>query len=206
MAAPAASDVRAFLEGYGITAGVLTNAWIDNCITKDVIPEVEKITRQVFTSSETETTEYYSGNGSDVLILNRRPVNEIVSIININSWRNINFLESIELISAQGIIKAKSNYVEVTGLPIFQKGTRNFKITYKYGFADYPDIIFMAIVKLASAKVLNLIGARTGGGALTVQAFGRNYGSHGKYTDIRKELVVSAYGVLKYYATGVVGA
>jgi hypothetical protein len=61
-------------------------------------------------------------------------------------------------------------------------------------------------MNLVAAKILVFIGARTGGGGLGVQAFSRNYGSHGKYTDIRKELVATGYALLKPLMNEVVGA
>lgn len=207
MAAPTATQIRAFLEGYGITTDVLTDSWINDCRDNEVIPHVQEVTRQVFTSATTEITEYYSGNGKDILILNRRPVNSITSIILVGGLTELNVSGSFELISAEGMVKAKNNYYEGIYGPYFQKGTKNYKVTYQYGYADYPADVARAIMQLVSAKALNLIGARTGGGALSVQAFSRNYGSHGKYTDIRKELVSSAYYTLvRKYGTGVVGA
>jgi len=204
MAAPTATEIRAVLEGYGISTAVLTDTWLEKCRDEEIIPHVEDVTRLEF-DGEQEITEYYNGNGSSVLILNRRPVNSITSIEIVGSLTGGNLSDSVELIENEGIVKATTNYNEGIYGPVFQKGDKNIKVTYKYGTTDYPIIVSRAIKLLVAAKALVLIGSRTGGGSLTVQSHGRNYGSHGKYTDIRKELVASAYSLLRRYITGVVG-
>jgi hypothetical protein len=204
MAAPTATAIRSLLEGYGITAAVVSDAWIEARRDNMIIPHVENITRLTF-DAEIEVTEWYNGNGQSTLILNRRPVNSIEEIIEVGALTEGNLAECVDLIGNEGIIKVKSNYSEGVYGPIFRKGTKNLKITYKYGYDDYPDDVAEAIMNLVAAKILAFLGARTGGGGLSVQAFGRTYGSHGKYTDIRKELVATGYALLKPYMTGVVG-
>lgn len=204
MAAPTATQIRAKLEGYGISVSVLTDVWIEDCRDNEIIPHIEDITGLTF-NTETEVTEYYSGTGKSTLILNRRPVNSITRIIEIGTISEADLSGNVELISAEGIIKVITNYGEGVYEPIFRRGTKNIKVTYKYGFADYPSRVAAAIINLVAAKALNLIGARTGGGSLGVQAFNRNYGSHGKWTDIRKELVSTGYSLLRKYMTSVVG-
>jgi len=154
---------------------------------------------------EETVTEYYSGTGKSILILNRRPVNSIVSIRVVGGiGGDISGL--VTLSAAEGIIKVSSNYAEGIYQPLFQKGDKNIEVVYKVGADDYPARVARAIKLLVAAKMLNHIQARTGGGCLGVQAFNRNFGSHGKYTDIRKEMVQTAYALLKKYMTGVVGS
>lgn len=203
MAAPTATEIRAELEGYGITTAVLTDEWVDRCRDEEIISHVEDVTNQSF-DAEVEVTEYYSGTGKSLLILNRRPVNSITSIRIVGGiGGDVSGL--ITLSEQEGIIKVSSNYSEGVYQPLFQKGDKNIEVTYKYGTTDFPTKVKRAIKNLVAAKMLNQIQARTGGGALGVQAFNRNFGSHGKYTDIRKELVHTAYSLLKSYMTGVVG-
>jgi len=204
MSSPSIESIRKLLEGYGIINTILGDDWISDCRDNEIIPHVNEITRNVFTGEET-VTEYYNGNGQDTLILNRRPVNEIVSIAHVGTAAIGNFSNAVELISAEGIIKARDSYSEGVYSPIFFKGNKNIKVTYKYGMTDYPSDVSRAIKNLVAAKALALIGARTGGGSVQVQSHGRNYGSHGKYTDIRKELVSSAYQLLRKYMTYVTG-
>jgi len=203
MAAPTATQIRDFLEGYGITTSVLSDDWIDDTRDNEIIPHIEDVTKQTF-DGETEVTEYYSGTGKSTLILNRRPVNSITSIRVINSLGG-DIQGQIDLIGEEGIIKVSNNYSEGIYNPLFQKGDKNIVVVYKYGTTDYPARVTRAIKCLVAAKMLNMIGARTGGGALSAQAWSRNFGSHGKYTDIRKELTATAYSLLRKYMTSVVG-
>lgn len=204
MAAPTATQIRSELEGYGITASVLSDTWIDDCRDNEIIPHVEDITGMTFDQVST-VTEYYNGNGGSTLILNRRPVVAITEIIEVGSLSEGNLAQAVELIADEGIIKVSNDYTEGVYGPIFRRGVKNIKVTYTYGTADYPAKIFKAIKLLVAAKALALVGARTGGGSLGVQAFNRNYGSHGKFTDIRKEFTASAYSLLKSYMNEVTG-
>lgn len=205
MALPDADSIRELLEGYGIADSVVTDARIIRFRDKEIVPHVENITGLKFSAEQT-ITEYYSGNGSTVLILNRKPVNSIENITYITSIVQSNLADAVELIGEEGIVKAKTNYSEAVYNTIFLKGHKNIKVTYKYGYDDYPDDVSEAIANLVAAKVLNLVGARTGGGSINIQGVGRNYGNEGKYMNIRKELVKMAYWNLKTYMTGVVGS
>lgn len=206
MAVPNYTDVRTLLDGYGISATILPDAWITSRITSMVIPYVKKYTRQNF-DGITSVTEYYNGNGKNVLMLNRRPivdVTEIKYVIGGYSMPILN-LAMIEQIKAEGILKAKSNFDEAYFLPVFAKGLQNIKVTYTYGWADYPVDIKEAITQLTASLCLGFIGARTGGGSLSVQGFSRNFGSRGKYTDIRNDLDRWAHGLLDNYKNSVMG-
>lgn len=204
MAAPTATEMRAILESYGITTEVLTDAWLESCRDDEIIPHVKDITRMTF-EGEGTITEYYNGNGKSVLILNRRPVNEVTNIETVGAIVVGNLVNATELIGNEGMIKARTNYNEAIYGPIFPKGDKNIKVTYTFGYVDYPNDIKRAISLLVDAKALALIGARTGGGSLTVQAHSRNYGPGGKYSDIRAEFIASGYGLLKKYMTAVTG-
>ncbi len=204
MPVPTIDEIRELLEGYGITAAVLSDAWVTNCRDNEIIPHIEDITGLVF-DGESEVTEYYNGTGQSTLMLNKRPVNSITSIIMVGSLTETDLTGATELIGAEGILKVKDNYSEGIWEPIFRRGIKNVKVTFKYGTDDYPVNVASAIKNLVAAKMLNHVGARTGGGALTVQAFSRNYGPHGKWTDYRKELVRTGYALLKPWMTGVVG-
>lgn len=205
MAAPTATEIRNKLEGYGITTAVLTDAWIEDCRDNEIIPHIERITRMVFTTASQSVTEYYNGTNKSVIILNRRPVNSITEIRTVGGVSEYNLVNSIELVQAEGIIKIKSNFYENVVQPAFVKGDKNIKVTYTYGYADYPNDVSAAIKNLVAAKMLNHVGSMTGGGDLNVQAHGRSYGEHGKYTHIRKELAATGYALLKPYMTAVTG-
>lgn len=205
MAAPTPAEIRAVLEGYGINGADPSDAWITLMRDEEIVPHIEDVTRSKFTEI-TEVTEYYNGTGLKVLILNRRPIVEVTAIAYVNDLAEGNLLNSVELISSEGILRSKSRLNEGVYGPIFKRGAKNIKVTYTYGFDDFPTDIARAVKNMVAAKILTLIGARTGGGSLSVQAHGRSYGSHGKYTEIRKELVHGAYALLKKYTTGISGA
>lgn len=205
MAKPTADEIRAELEGYGIDETVLSDEWIDRCRDQEVIPHVKDITRMEFEGIQT-IEEYYNGNGTSTLMLNRKPIVSLVKAEFLDGFVLRDLAQSIDLIPSEGMLKARSILVTTRYQSFFSRGDKNWKITYTYGYADYPADISRAIRLLVCCKMLAVIGARTGGGSVQVQSHGRNYGSHGKYTDIRKEFGYSAYGILKPHMTSTVGA
>jgi hypothetical protein len=213
MSRPTAIDVLEYLEGYGITKEIISIIWIEKRIDNLIMPWVERHTRIVF-DEEKEITEYLSGNGKEILVLSKKPVNEIVSLAYISSADIIpNLSESVELNNEDGIIIKKAIVTEGNTTDLFIKGNKNIKVTYKYGYDNFIDTVNNkiledvkeAIVYMAVKQVLIQIGARTGGGSISSQAWSRNFGSRGKYTDIINNLDMMAYEILKPYMTGVVG-
>jgi hypothetical protein len=206
MAVPTFTDIRTFLENYGISATQLSDAWITARIENLVIPYVEKITRQSFTEVKT-ATEYHSGNSKSLLILDRRPivaVTEISYVLGGNTLRILN-LAMIETVADQGILKAKTNYDEAFLMPLFAKGDYNIKVKYTYGTATPPHEVQEAITYLTASRCLTFVGARTGGGSLGIQSHNRNYGSRGKYHDIIMALDADAHALLRPWMTSLVG-
>ncbi len=185
---------------------ILSDYWLKTRRDRFIVPYVEKVTRQSFTGIAT-AIEYHSGNGKNVLMLDRRPINsvtEIAYVLGGNTFRILN-LAMIETVAEEGILKSKTNYDEAFLLPVFAKGEYNIKVTYTYGYSTMPDDIAEAVIYLATYQALNFIGARTGGGSLNVQGFGRNFGQLGKYNDVLKHLSSQAHIILRQYMTGVVG-
>lgn len=201
---PTAEEIRRELEGFGITSLVLSNEWVERCRDEEVIPHVEEITSLTFNGVST-VTEYYNGNGKSVLILNRRPVISVTSIEYTRQVTEGNLVDAVELISEEGMLKAITNYREGLYNWLFRKGDKNIKVTYTYGYVDYPIQIFRAIKNLVAAKMLDNVANRTGGGDLSVQEFGRGYGPNGKYGNKMRNLIASGYSLLKKYQTSVVG-
>lgn len=207
MSAPSASEIRSFLENYGIVSAQLSDTWIDARVANFVVPYVERITRQNF-DGVTTVTEYHSGNGKNIMMLDRRPiiaVTEVAYVLGGNTQRILN-LAMIETVSNQGILKAKTNYDEAFLLPLFAKGEYNIKVTYTYGYADYPADIKEAVLYLTASRCLTFVGARTGGGSLGIQSHSRNYGNRGKYHDIIQTLDADAHSILRKHSTSIVGS
>lgn len=186
----------------------MTDEWIANRRDGFVIPYVENATDQSI-SEVTEIEEHYSGNGSSTLILNRRP---IISVTNI-SYTNIpaettsgNLLLSIDVLKEEGILKSKANFNEGSYDSLFYKGINNIKVKYTYGYATTPIDICELITVMTAKKMLVAIGARTGGGNLSMQSYGKSYGNRGKYTEILDMMDQDAFVILRKYSTGIVGA
>lgn len=205
MSIPTAIDVKAYLQDFCVTDSI-TDAKVNDYINLDVVPFVERKIGYAI-DSEQELTEYFSGNGKDTLILDKVGIKEIVKVELVRSSPYIAaFLnESFELLP-EGILKLAypiegyantGNYITA-----FPKGTKNIKVTYKTDVSSSQDV-FRAIVLLASEKVLNEIGNRTGGGSLSIQGFSRNWGERGKWTSFKNDLTRQALSLLRKYTTGI---
>jgi hypothetical protein len=200
-----ADDIRDCLEGYCITEAILTDDWIDARVDGFIIPYVERVTRQSFTGTKT-ISEYYSGNGTDTLILNRKNVTT-VNYIRYVQGMNTNYsisLSSLLLIPNESIIKARVNFETSTFAPLFSKGINNLEINYTYGYSTMPADIKEAVIYLTCEQALGFLGARTGGGGVVGQGYSRSYGERGKYQDIRNDLSRQAHFILRGYSTGVI--
>ena len=205
MALPTAEEIYEELEGFGITRDVLSEKWIERKRDNIVLPFIQRVTRQTI-QAETTYTEYYDGLQNSVLMLRRRPVNSIVSIVIVGAIVNDSYnLSNVELDQAGGTIKMKNsedNYLSVTTFP---KGQKNIKITYKAGFATLPDDLKQAIILLTAELCLGNIANRTGGGnALGTQGFNRQFGERGKYSSARNDMTRQAMDILRKYITGLV--
>jgi len=200
-----ATDIYAYLEDFGIDATVISEAWINARRDNFVIPWVERKTRMSL-SELTQTTEYYSGNGKNLLVLNRRPIVSVDAISYVlGGLTNLLNLDNIEVISAEGILKAKRNYEEAYYLPIFAKGDYNIKVTYTYGFATIPDDMKEAVIYLCAEVTLGQIANRTGGGDVSTDGCSRSFGDRGRYTVMRNDLTRQAMALLSKYMTMVTG-
>lgn len=186
----------------------MTDEWISRRRDRSVIPYIENALGQTI-SAVTEITEYCSGTGTSILILNRRPIIEIKNITYVSIPSEVqtgNLLLSTELISEEGIIKSKTNFNEGSYDPIFARGNKNIKVTYTYGYAETPADLCEAVTIMTAKKILVQIGARTGGGSVSQSSYSRNFGNRGKYTDIINEMDKEFYSIMRKYTTAVVGS
>lgn len=207
MPLPTVLEIRELLECYGITDTLLSDAWITNKLMNVVVPHVQSYTRQSFEGTS-QVTEYYSGNGDSILILNCRPIVSVdeIFLVTYNDVDTRLGISNVVAIKDEGILKSVGVFENYPYVSIFPKGINNIKITYTYGFASTPNDIKEAMKMLTAYHILVHVGARTGGGSVSVQGHSRSYGSLGKYTDIIKLLYRSAYSILGDYATGIVGS
>lgn len=193
-------------SGTGATARqytILSDGWILRTRDRLVVPWVEKHTRQSFRGVQ-EVTEYYSGDGGSLLILRRRPIHELISISYTNVDSNFYYLtpNAIQVLKEEGILKAKAHFNESSYVPIFYKGEKNLRVTYKFGYLDYPADVAEAVARLVAEQALAHVGSKTGGGNLSAQGYSRSFGQIGKWTEARRNLAKTALAILKPRMTG----
>jgi hypothetical protein len=202
-----ATDIRALLEGYGIDSTVLTDQWLTDRINKFVVPWVEKKTRNSFSAIK-QVKEYYSGTGSHLIVLNRKPVVELIAIEIVSTFlppQTIN-INAVDLIQDEGMLRSRASLDDYQYSYTFPRGLKNLRITYTYGMITIPDDINEAIMYLTACTALAFLADRTGGGnSLNVVSWSRAWGEKGRYTAIRNDLNGMAMAIIKTYATGVVG-
>jgi hypothetical protein len=212
MALPTALDVYAQLEGYGIDNTVISESWIENERDMSILPYLESIIRYSFSAVE-EYTEYLSGNNTNLLLLSKRPVVELLELRYISVDQTVsNLINSVEVDEKRGQLIIKGSIIEGRPVRNFLKGKKNIKVTYTAGLNDFVDAngnekkdLKKAIVYMMSSITLTQIGARTGGGSISQQAWARTFGPVGKFSDYISFLNGQAYSIIRRYATGVVG-
>ena len=200
-AKPTNADVLAYLENYGIDNTCVSEDWI-NARIDTVIAFVKKYTRQTFGGLET-ITRRYNGNNTKLLILDRKNVIRVdrIQIVSVEQYEGD--FTKFELEPETGIIRLEGYETYRTFEYVFPRGIQNIAVTYTYGYADYPEDIAEAIILLTLERVLGHVANMTGGGDLNVQAFGRGYGSRGRYTHARNDFKRQAISILNCYKTGV---
>lgn len=193
--------------GSGTIYNIQTNNL--NEIINTQLYYVKKITGFTFTGIQT-INEVHDGSGTEELMLNYRPVNEVLAI----SWLSLpnNILSipvsAVEIMGQMGVLRVRAINLESYTLqaPVWPKGRSNVKIQYTTGFADYPADVKNAICLLASSAVLGYEAAFCGGGlSLSVVNYSKSWGPRGKYENIRNDFVLQARAILKAYQTAVVG-
>lgn len=203
MALPGPNDIRLELEGFPVSCDDISDAWINRNILTEVVPYIEKYIRQTI-NQITQYVDYYDGNGEDVLTLSRRPIIQLIRLEFVGGSIYPISAASVEVITTDGMLKARSNIYEGSFRRLFDKGEKNIKVTYTAGYTDPPVDLKNAIIYLTASNVLGQIGNRTGGGpSLTVQAHSREFGERGKYGIYRSELVRKARFIIQKYFTGV---
>jgi hypothetical protein len=185
---------------------VISDNWIIKCRDNFVVAWIEKTLNTSFSGTQ-QIEEYYSGNGSSILVLNRKPIVSLdaLSYTNVMSNQYVINILAIQVLTDEGILKVRTNFNESTWIPIFAKGLENLRVKYTYGYATMPGDISEAVKYLVCEQILGLIEGRTGGGDLSVESFSRNYGGRGKYTNIRNMMARNAYAIIRNYITSNIG-
>jgi hypothetical protein len=204
MAVPTPAEIRDHLEGFNITASIISDTWIQNDLNNFIIPEWQDKTGMHLTA-EQEATEYLSGNGQPLAFLSRKNVTSLVSAELVGGPSDVDAglsLSSIILIGDRGMLKRRTGDISIGANTTWPKGTKNIKIVYKYG-GDCPADVKQALILWSSNNILAHVANRTGGGDLSVKDWNRNYGKRGKYTHIRTQWMQQVMTVLRKYHTGV---
>jgi hypothetical protein len=197
---PVAQDVRDYLEG--ITTADVSDTWIEKSRDFEVIPAIEHWA-QLSLSSQESKTDYFSGTGSPVLILDSKNIVSVesYSYIGIDPDTPITSTTGFEFIQKEGIIRKISG-----GFP---KGNKNIKVNYTIGFAtgNLPNDLSRLIVLMLADMVLGKKAGVDGGGtSLSVVAWSKSYGKKGKYSEQRSDIARSVIHIIKRYMSAVVGS
>jgi len=153
-----ASDVRELLDGYGIDTDLVKNTWIDNRLNNFIIPWVEKRTRQSFLEIK-QTTEFHSGTGSQVILLDRSPIIDLIDIELVRT-KGIDIfisLDAIEVIRDEGTLKVKAIIDDFAFSRTFPRGNKNIKVTYTFGFSTIQKLCTRNRLKTATLKLFLLL-------------------------------------------------
>lgn len=204
MGMPTALEIKDYLEGFcGPESGV-SNSWIER-ERDSVVRWVEARIRQRL-SGVKEYEEYVSGTGSPIIVLSRKDIVSVVSIKYVGAAEDFEPRKNaVEVVSGEGILRARDSYRE-NRYPLFPRGKYNIRVKYLAGYESIPEDIADAIIKLTCERLLGYLAGRDGGGmSITVDGFSRNYGSRGKFTEIRNDLARMGLALIKPYMTGVSG-
>jgi len=166
---------------------------------------IEQYTGISFSGTE-QKTEYYSGTGADVLILNHKDIISIDQIVFVDGVFNIDDLSGVDLIPDQGILKAYSLNTYSGTLNYFPAGNRNIKIVMTVGYLSIPVDVQTAIIKMAINILLcDESGFSGDSQSLSIVAWSSSFGPQGKFSGKRKALISQVKNILKKYRSGVVG-
>jgi len=102
-----------------------------------------------FLADATDRTEYYDGNGGDVLLVNHYP---IISITSLHDDPYRAFESNSEIRSTDYVIYAKQGKIVLTADPRlaltgsnFSVGKQNIRIVYKTGYLTVPYNVILAV-------------------------------------------------------------
>lgn len=190
-----ADDIYDYLESYEIDSTEISSTWIENRIANSIVPLLEKKLGFELESA-TEKTVILSGTGKDYLILPDKVINSITSIkytfpISENYYEDSS---NYELING-GIIKLYGRY--------FPTGDKNIEVIYNIGSATLTGDLKELVIMQTCIKVLSHLANRTGGGAINVNAYNKQYGDRGMYTHEINQLHLESLAIIKSYRSGV---
>jgi hypothetical protein len=133
---------------------VQTDDSILNALLKGNEKKAAQICRRIF--EDTVYTEYYDGNGTNILQVKNYP---IISVTSIYDDEDRTYGASSLISSADYAIKNLLGQIVLDGLT-FSMGMNNIKIAYRAGYseADMPFDLKIAVAKLVVADYLEIKG------------------------------------------------
>ena len=205
-------DIPATGDGTDFTVTFfdsISTEWIVNQRDKFIIPWIERKCR-VKINSTAQREEFISGNGGNILILDRKPIISLDELKYVQSLpdNESDAKSTVILNQEEGILVGRYRVDNSSDISSFPRGDKNIFVKYTYGFADLeseaPDLC-EAIIFLLAVRALIQIGSRSGGGNISLPGYGRTFGNRGKYTEIINMLERDAREILSGYWSGVVG-
>lgn len=136
---------------YGLDTNITTHdTMLQNLITQNSKQISEECGR---TFAAADYTEYYDGDGSDILMVNQYPINSITSIHD-DVDRNFNSDTLIDSSYYHSVHDdAKGGIIRGDGV-VFSKGKRNIKVVYNGGFSTLPGDLVKACEQMVMADYI----------------------------------------------------
>jgi hypothetical protein len=209
---PTYQDILDFLEGYCgscLDSSLISEDWVTKLRDNMVITFIQDKTGLSLSGVKT-VSEYYNGNGSNTILLNKKDILELVNVEYVIGGDVVSDLSLVQfdVIPEEGMLRAiRSDLIVGSNTPVFRKGRKNIKITYKVGYAsdEIPVGIAEAVKYLTCEKILGQLASRGGGGDKSYNGYSTNYGKRGMYTDWRNELGRMGLSLLNKYFNAVTG-
>ena len=176
-----AADIRNHLKDYDTTS--VSDSVIESLVesvSESVASSINQPINQLI-----DVERYFNGGGQPAIVLNARPINDILSV-EIDGRLESDFVANKE----NGILVFKTKV---------SQGVQNVLVKMKIGFAEMPDNIRKAIINLVSAMVfVNMEGVTEGPiTSYSIEAFSVSLANGGKYGQQRNQYYNVANALLK---------
>lgn len=142
------------VKTYLKIAATVTN---DDALLADIINKVEQMFK-IATQLDLEQaayTEYYNGDGTDMLLLRHYPVSAITALYDDTDRV---YGADTEISSEDFVLDENAGIIRLDGLT-FAQGLKNIKVVYTAGHSPVPEDIQLALIQLTVADYLEVAGA-----------------------------------------------
>jgi len=212
MALPTATDVKTYL--VGIDTSSIPDSWITDRRDGYVIPYLEDYLEISFKVNKL-ITEFYSGNGTRLLTLDRTGILSGLKIIFPHTDAQ-DITGSTSFVHDPSTGQVHRPIIRDIGATeqVWPKGSKNIKVTYNLGFAPADDLkgeapeLFELIILLLATRTLKQIQAgedSSGGGSLSVEGYSKSKGE-ALFKNTVKQIAGDAKALIQKFNSGVVGS